>query len=100
MIHGFCAVAASAGYGLGHAAVPVRRTPVDDKDTTCRDRIGQEVLPAMASRRGMASDHSFGTLRDPMDQPWDDGDRGRRRRRRCPLASPPQSGVQGVRGAW
>ena len=55
MIRGFGAVVASAGFGLGQAAVSVRFTPLKGKEADLKNWFAQEVLPAMASRRGMAS---------------------------------------------
>ncbi|WP_260293999.1 hypothetical protein [Sedimenticola hydrogenitrophicus] len=57
MIRGFCTVAGSSGFGLGHAAVSVRFTPVEGAESTLSDQLVREVLPAMASRRGMAGVH-------------------------------------------
>ncbi len=57
MIRGFCTVAASSGSGLGNAAVSVRFTPAKGSEADLSDRLAREVLPAMSSRRGMASVH-------------------------------------------
>jgi hypothetical protein len=57
MIRGFCTVVASSGFGLGHAAVSVRFTPVKGSESGLLDRLAREVLPAMSSRRGMAGVH-------------------------------------------
>ena len=57
MIRGFCTVVASSGFGLGHAAVSVRFTPVEGSESGLLDRLAREVLPAMSSRRGMAGVH-------------------------------------------
>lgn len=59
MIRGFCALAASSGFGLGHAALSVRFTPRQDEEESLRERLGREALPALASLRGMASVHLF-----------------------------------------
>lgn len=55
MVRGFCSVVASSGCGLGNAAVSVRFTPIEGKESNLKDWLAQEVMPAMASRRGMAS---------------------------------------------
>lgn len=57
MIRGFCAVVASAGFGLGSAAVSVRFAPTAGGEAVLADRLAREVLPAMSSRRGMAGVH-------------------------------------------
>ncbi|WP_275097207.1 hypothetical protein [Sedimenticola hydrogenitrophicus] len=75
MIRGFSTVAASSGYGLGHAAVSVRFTPAPGEESRLTDRLAREVLPAMASRRGMAGVH---LLR--------------------PVAPPPMTNEQAIRG--
>ena len=55
MVRGFCTVVASSGFGLGNAAVSVRFTPLEGQESKLKDWLAQEVMPAMASRRGMAS---------------------------------------------
>lgn len=55
MVRGFCTVAASSGFGLGNAAESVRFTVLKGQESTLKDWLAREVLPAMASRRGMAS---------------------------------------------
>ena len=55
MVRGFCTVVASSGYGLGNTAVSVRFMPVEGQESNLTAWLAQEVLPAMASRRGMAS---------------------------------------------
>ena len=57
MVRGFCSVVAGAGFGIGPAAVSVRFTAVAGQEAKLRDWLAQEVLPAMASRRGMAGVH-------------------------------------------
>lgn len=57
MVRGFCSVVAGAGFGLGQAAVSVRFTPVAGQKSNLKDWLAREVLPAMASRRGMAGVH-------------------------------------------
>ena len=65
MIRGFCAVTASAGYGLGNAAVSMRFLPDKGREADARDQLKKHILPAMASWRGMASVHVF----EPAVQP-------------------------------
>ena len=55
MVRGFCTVVASSGFGLGNAAASVRFTPLEGRESNLKDWLAQEVMPAMASRRGMAS---------------------------------------------
>jgi len=57
MIRGFCSVAASSGFGLGNAALSMRFLPVEGRQSELRDWLAEKVLPAMSSRRGMASVH-------------------------------------------
>ncbi|MFC3674154.1 hypothetical protein [Ferrovibrio xuzhouensis] len=57
MVRGFCTVAAGAGFGLGHAALSLRFTPVAGGEAALGDWLARDVLPAMASRRGMAGIH-------------------------------------------
>ncbi len=57
MIRGFCGVAASAGFGLGATAEVVRFEPEDGAEDALAQRLARDVLPAMASRRGMAGVH-------------------------------------------
>lgn len=76
MIRGACRVAASAGFGFGTAAVSVRFTPANGEDAAVTERLAREVLPAMASRRGMTSVHLL-----------------------QPAAAPPVTQEQALRGA-
>jgi len=55
MVRGFCAVVASAGYGLGRQAVSLRFTPLPGREQELKDWLAHDVIPAMSSRRGMAS---------------------------------------------
>lgn len=59
MIRGFCAIVAGSGFGFGHAAVSVRFAPVQGEESSLRDRLEREVLPALAAQRGIASVHLF-----------------------------------------
>lgn len=65
MTRGFCSLLTSAGFGIGHAAVAVRFTPVTGQESNLKDWLAREVLPAMSSRRGMASVH----LLEPVPPP-------------------------------
>ena len=65
MMRGFCAVTASAGYGLGRAAVSMRFLPEKGREPEAREQLAKRILPAMASWRGMASVH----LLEPAVQP-------------------------------
>ncbi|MCF8177374.1 MAG: hypothetical protein K9J74_02605 [Sulfuritalea sp.] len=55
MVRGFCTVVASAGYGLGNAAASVRFMPVVGQESTLQEWLAHGVMPAMATRPGMAS---------------------------------------------
>lgn len=67
MMRGFCAVTASAGYGLGHAAVSMRFLPEKGREPDAREQLAEHILPAMASWRGMASVQVFEpAVRPPM----------------------------------
>ncbi len=55
MVRGFCTVVASSGSGLGNAAAAVRFSPVKGQESNLKNWLAQEVIPVMASRRGMAS---------------------------------------------
>jgi hypothetical protein len=55
MVRGFCAVVASAGYGLGRSAISIRFTPAPGREAELKDWLAQDIIPALASRRGMAS---------------------------------------------
>ncbi len=57
MIRGFCTVVASAGFGLGKTVVSMRFSVPDDNERDMLDRLSHDVLPAMASRRGIAGVH-------------------------------------------
>lgn len=65
MIRGFCDVTAGSGFGFGHAALSVRLTPREGEEPALRERLGREVLPALASQRGMASVHLFQPVPPP-----------------------------------
>lgn len=54
MVRGFCTVVASAGFGIGNAALSLRFTPAAGREAELKDGLAHSILPAMASRRGMA----------------------------------------------
>jgi hypothetical protein len=57
MVRGFCSVVAGSGFGVGHVAMAVRFTPAAGQASDLKDWLARDVLPAMSSRRGMASVH-------------------------------------------
>lgn len=59
MIRGFSDIVAGSGFGFGHAALSVRFTPRENEESTLRERLERETLPALAAQRGMASVHLF-----------------------------------------
>jgi len=54
MVRGFCHVLASSGYGMGNAVLSVRFTPRQGEEPELRKRLANELLPSLASQRGMA----------------------------------------------
>ena len=64
MVRGFCDVAATAGYGLGRAAVALRFSVAGD-GARLRDALAGEAFPAVAARRGVAAIHLFVPVRPP-----------------------------------
>jgi hypothetical protein len=75
MVRGFCSVAAGAGLGFGHAAMSLRFTPPDDRAAAVAGWLADEIMPAMASRRGMAGIQLL-----------------------CPAPPPPMTKEQAIRG--
>ncbi|MCW8908222.1 MAG: hypothetical protein OQL28_13295 [Sedimenticola sp.] len=57
MIRGFCSVRGSAGFGMGQHALTIRFLPQEDREEALSERLAREVLPAVASIRGMAGIH-------------------------------------------
>jgi len=57
MVRGFCTVVASSGFGLGNTAVSLRFTVPSGRESDPVDHLARDVLPAMASRRGIAAVH-------------------------------------------
>jgi hypothetical protein len=76
MTRGFCTVAASAGCGLGNAAVSIRFAIADEKAVAFTERLARDVLSAISLERGIAAAH---LLR--------------------PAAPPPMTKEQSLRGA-
>lgn len=76
MTRGFCQIPASAGFGLGCHAHAVRFTPEEGAEAQLSDWIANEVLPDIATRRGLTSAHVF-----------------------IPTAPPPMTKEQSLRGA-
>ncbi len=67
MMRGFCTVVASSGFGLGRAAVAVRFTPASGKEYDALGWLGQQVVPALALKRGIAGATLFRpTVKPPM----------------------------------
>ena len=75
MVRGFCSVVASAGVGLGHAAVSLRFMPVQGAESSLTEGLARELLPALASRRGLSGVYLF-----------------------RPAAPPPMTNEQSIRG--
>lgn len=57
MVRGFCTVVAGAGFGFGNTALSLRFMPAAGQETRLKDWLARDVLPALASRRGMAGVH-------------------------------------------
>lgn len=67
MTRGFCAVAGSFGFGMGHAGLLIRFKPATESGAALRRWLLQEVLPQIPSRPGIGSIHLFeGALTPPM----------------------------------
>jgi len=64
MTRGFCRVAASAGAGVGEAALLARFAPRGEDETALRAWL-DEALPALASRPGIGSAHAFESASTP-----------------------------------
>ena len=57
MTRGFCDVVTSCGFGFGQSAVAIRFTPNEGAENKLSGWISQELLPDLASRRGMVGAH-------------------------------------------
>ena len=67
MQRGFCRLSASAGLGLGRSALLIRFKPAPGRDADLRGWLARDVIPSLASRRGLVSVHLFeAALTPPM----------------------------------
>ena len=57
MTRGFCHVSSSSGFGLGNAAAVFRFRPTDGGEERLKRWLALDVLPAIASRRGIVGAH-------------------------------------------
>jgi len=67
MTRGFCSVAGSFGFGLGHASLLIRFSPATDTGPSLRKWLLQGILPQLPLRQGIGSVHLFeGASTPPM----------------------------------
>lgn len=67
MTRGFCSVAGSFGFGMGHASLLIRFKPATQTGSSLRRWLLQDVLPPLPSTRGIGSVHLLeGALTPPM----------------------------------
>jgi hypothetical protein len=67
MTRGFCSVAGSFGFGMGHAGALIRFKPAAESGPSLRKRLLQDILPQLPSRPGIGSAHLFeGAATPPM----------------------------------
>jgi len=67
MTRGFCSVAGSFGFGMGHAGLLFRFRPATEMESSLRKWLLQDILPQLPSRPGIGSAHLFeGALTPPM----------------------------------
>jgi hypothetical protein len=59
MTRGFCSVAGSFGFGMGHAGLLIRFKPASETASSLRNWLLQEILPPLPSRRGIGGAHLF-----------------------------------------
>jgi hypothetical protein len=59
MTRGFCSVAGSFGFGIGHAGLLTRFKPAAGKEASLRQWLLEESLPQLPARRGIGSIHLF-----------------------------------------
>lgn len=59
MTRGFCSVAGSFGFGMGHASVLIRCKPATETRSSLRKWLLQDMLPQLPSRPGIGSVHLF-----------------------------------------
>lgn len=57
MTRGFCSVAGSFGFGIGHAALLMRFKPTTKAVSSVREWLLQDMLPRLPSRPGIGSAH-------------------------------------------
>jgi hypothetical protein len=67
MRRGFCCVAGSFGFGMGHAGLLIRFSPAAEGGPSLRKRLLQDILPQLPSKAGLGSVHLFeGAATPPM----------------------------------
>ena len=59
MTRGFCSVAGSFGFGMGHASLLIRFKPATEVGSSLRKWLLQDILPQLPSRPGIGSVHLF-----------------------------------------
>jgi hypothetical protein len=59
MTRGFCSVAGSFGFGMGHAGLLIRFKPASETASALRNWLLQDILPLLPSRPGIGSVHLF-----------------------------------------
>jgi hypothetical protein len=57
MTRGFCSVAGSFGFGMGHASLLIRFKPATETGSSLRKWLLQDILPQLPSRAGIGSVH-------------------------------------------
>ena len=57
MSRGFCSVAGSFGFGMGHAGLLIRFKPATATASSLRNWLLQDILPPLPSRPGIGSAH-------------------------------------------
>jgi len=66
MTRGFCSVAGSFGFGMGHGSLLLRFSPATEMGPSLRKWLLQDVLPHLPSRPGIGSAHLLeGALAPP-----------------------------------
>lgn len=67
MNRGFCSVTGSFGFGIGHLGLLIRFEPQKDAETSMRQWLLREILPALSSRPGVGGARLLeGKLAAPM----------------------------------
>ena len=59
MTRGFCSVAGSFGFGMGHAGLLIRFSPATETGSSLRKWLLEDILPKLSSRPGIGSVHLF-----------------------------------------